>query len=110
VSGIRLDERGSVTAEFAVAVPAVIIVLALGVGVLGAAATAVRLQHVSTESARLLGRGDDARAQAALSGIGASASISRPGGLVCVDASAPVPLAVPLPPVTARACALAGGE
>lgn len=108
--GLRLDERGSVTAEFAVAVPAVIVVLALGVGVLGSAATAVRLQHVSTESARLLGRGDEARAHAALGEMGASVSVSHGGGLVCVDASAPVPLAVPLPPVTARACALSGGE
>lgn len=104
------DERGSVTAEFAVAVPAVIIVLALGVGVLGSAATAVRLQHVTAESARLLGRGDEAKAFAAVGAVGASMSVSRVDGLVCVDASAPVPLSVPLPPVTARACALDGGE
>ncbi|BAJ75634.1 hypothetical protein MTES_2670 [Microbacterium testaceum StLB037] len=107
---VLLDERGSVTAEFAVAVPAVIVVLALGVGVLGSASTAVRLQHVSAESARLLGRGDDARAFAAIGDIGASMSVSRRDGLVCVDASAPVPLSVPLPPVSARACALDGGE
>jgi hypothetical protein len=106
----HLDERGSVTAEFAVAVPAVVIVLALGVGVLGSAATAVRLQHVSSESARLLGRGDEARAHAALAEIGGSMSVSRREGLVCIDASAPVPLTLPLPPVTARACALDGGE
>ncbi|KTR91578.1 hypothetical protein NS220_14525 [Microbacterium testaceum] len=103
------DERGSVTAEFAVAVPAVIVVLALGVGVLASAAAAVRLEHVSAESARLLGRGDDARAFAALGEIGASMSVSHREGLVCVEASAPVPLSVPLPPVSARACALDGG-
>jgi Flp pilus assembly protein TadG len=104
------DERGSVTAEFAVAVPAVIIVLALCVGVLASAATAVRLQHVSAESARMLGRGDAARAFTAVGEVGASMAVSRAGGLVCVDTSAPVPLSVPLPPVTARACALDGGE
>lgn len=107
---VLLDERGSVTAEFAVALPAVVIVLALGVGVLGSAATAVRLQHVSAESARLLGRGDDDRAFAAVGEIGGSLSVSRSDGLVCVDARAPVPLPVPLPPVSARACALDGGD
>ncbi|MDQ1076166.1 MULTISPECIES: TadE family protein [Microbacterium] len=104
------DERGSVTAEFAVAVPAVVIVLALCVGVLASAATAVRLQHVSAESARMLGRGDEARAFAAVGEVGASMAVSRADGLVCVDTSAPVSLSVPLPPVTARACALDGGE
>lgn len=107
---VLLDERGAVTAEFAVALPAVIVVLALGVGVLGSAATAVRLQHVSAESARLLGRGDDDRAFAVIGEIGGSLSVSRSGGLVCVDARAPVPLPVALPPVSARACALDGGD
>ena len=107
--GVLLDDRGSVTAEFAVAVPAIVIVLALGVGVLGSTATAVRLQHVAAESARLIGRGDDARAQAVLGEIGATMSVARRDGLVCVETSAPVAGTLPLPPVRARACALDGG-
>ncbi len=110
MTGARLDERGAVTAEFAVALPAVVIVLALCVGVLGSAATAVRVQHASSEAARLLGRGDEAGALAAVGAVGGTASVGRHDGLVCVDASAPVMIAVPLPPVSARACALDGGK
>ncbi|MDQ1084741.1 MULTISPECIES: TadE family type IV pilus minor pilin [Microbacterium] len=104
-----LDDRGAVTAEFAVAVPAVLVVLTLGVGVLGSAAATVRLQHAATEAARLVGRGDDA-ALAPLTGSGATASMDRRDGLVCVSASAAVPGPLPLPPVTASACALDGGR
>ncbi|WP_295837042.1 TadE family protein [uncultured Microbacterium sp.] len=104
-----LDERGAVTAEFAVALPAVVVVLALGVGVLGSAATAVRLQHAVTESARLLGRGDDG-ALAAVAEAGGAATVDRRDGTVCVSATAVLPVALPLPPVSARACALDGGR
>ncbi|MCJ1708644.1 TadE family type IV pilus minor pilin [Microbacterium sp. VKM Ac-2923] len=104
-----LDERGAVTAEFALALPAVAVVLALGVGILGSASATVRLQHAVTESARLLGRGDaDALAMVAQSG--ATASVERGDGLVCVTAIAPAPVRLPLPDVTARACALDGGR
>lgn len=104
-----LDERGAVTAEFAVALPAVVVVLALGVGILGSAAATVRLQHAVTESARLLGRGD-ADALAGVADRGGSASVERQDGLVCVAAVAPVPGGLPLSAVTARACALDGGR
>ncbi|OZD47363.1 hypothetical protein CH252_21010 [Rhodococcus sp. 06-1477-1B] len=105
----RGGERGAVTAEFAVALPAVMIVLALGVGVLGSVATTVRVQQVTAEAARLLGRGD-AQALARIAEVGATATVDRSGGVVCVTASAPVPLGLPLPPVAARACALDGGR
>lgn len=103
----RLDERGAVTAEFAVALP--VLVLVLGVGALGSVATAVRLQHSATEAARLLGRGDGG-GLAVVDGVGGSASVERVDGLVCVTASAPIASALPLAPVTARACALDGGR
>ncbi|MDQ1124899.1 TadE family protein [Microbacterium trichothecenolyticum] len=105
----RLDDRGSVAAEFAVALPAVVVVLALAVGALGSVATAVRLQHGAAEAARLLGRGDG-DGLAAVEGGGVAAVVEHAGGLVCVTASAPVAAALPLPPVTARACALDGGR
>ncbi|WP_285136032.1 TadE family type IV pilus minor pilin [Microbacterium sp. lyk4-40-TSB-66] len=104
-----LDDRGAVTAEFAVALPAVIIVLALGVGVLGSAAATVRLQHAASEAARLLGRGDTGYLTG-IAEIGGTASVERHDGLVCVAAVAPVPVGPPLPEVTARACALDGGR
>lgn len=107
-----LGERGAVAAEFAVALPAVLIVLALGVGALGTAATTLRLQHAAIEGARLLGRGDDAGASAALSAAGGTMTVSRGDGLVCVASSAAVgpPLALPFPVSVARACALDGGR
>jgi hypothetical protein len=104
-----LDDRGSVTAEFAVALPAIVLVLMLSLGALAAGMTAVRLQHAAAESARLFGRGDDDRARAVVAGIGATASVGREDTLVCVDLSAPIPGPVPLGPLTARSCALDGG-
>ena len=46
------DDRGSVVAEFAVALPAVVLVVLLGVGALGASATQVRLQDAAADAAR----------------------------------------------------------
>jgi Flp pilus assembly protein TadG len=108
------DDRGSVTAEFAVVLPAVVIVLALGIGGLGAAARVVRLQDAAADAARLAGRGEDAgrAAEAVTRAVdGATASVEDRGDLVCVVATAPAPvLPVALPPLTATACALSGGR
>jgi len=104
-----LNDRGAVTAEFAVALPAILVVLALAVGALSAAAGAVRLQHAAAEASRLLGRGeDDATAFAPVVRAGGSARVDRGDGLVCVDASLAAP--VPFPPVAVRSCALDGGR
>lgn len=104
-----LDERGAVAAEFAVAVPAVLVVLALGVGALSAGATAVRLQHATADAARLLGRGDDAaRALGLVADAGGAARVTRTDGLVCVSASVAVPFG--LPDLSARSCTLDGGR
>lgn len=104
-----LDDRGAVTAEFAVTLPAILLVLTLGVGALSAGATAVRLQHVAAESARLFGRGDDDRARRVVSEAGGTVALDRVDSLVCVDVSAPAPIPLPVGPLTARACALDGG-
>jgi len=109
MTGWRLDDRGAVTAEFAVALPAVVIVLALGAGVLASVATAVRVQHITAEAARSLGRGET-DGLARIAEIGATASVDRGGGLVCVSASAPAALGLPLSPLRARSCALDGGR
>ncbi|MFJ4038383.1 TadE family type IV pilus minor pilin [Microbacterium sp. NPDC090007] len=109
MTSYALDEHGAVSAEFAIALPAVLVVLALGLGVLGTAAMGVRLQHAATESARLLGRGDP-DALAVVAEAGGTAGVDRHDGVVCVTATTSARVALPLPPVTVRACALDGGR
>jgi Flp pilus assembly protein TadG len=105
-----LGERGAVSAELAVALPAVVVVVMLGVGALGAGARQVRLQDAAADAARLIARGEGVdRAAAVVALAGGTATIDDSGELVCVRASAPAPLALPLPPLTARSCALGGG-
>ena len=102
-------DRGSVVAEFAIALPAVVLVLMLGAGALGAGARHVRLQDAAADAARLAGRGE---APARVAGVviaavpGATSSITEHGDLVCVTASASAGVALTL---TATSCALAGG-
>lgn len=104
-------DRGSVVAEFAVALPAVALVLLLGAGVLGACARQVGLQDAVADAARIVARGeDDGRAHALVAAAvpGAVAAIDRRGELVCVTASAAASAALPLT-VSAMSCALDGG-
>ena len=106
----RWRDRGSVTAEFAVTLPAVLLVIALGVGALSAGARQVRLQDAAADAARLLARGEDAaRASRVLTAAvpGAELGVERPGDLVCVVATAPA--GIPGLTLSARSCALAGG-
>lgn len=105
-------ETGSAAAELALALPAVVLTIMLGVGALSTAATHVALQDAASDAARLLSRGEsDTRAHAALAASvpGAQLATTRRDGLVCAtvhtDARAG-PLAVPL---RASACALDGG-
>ncbi|WP_439591932.1 TadE family type IV pilus minor pilin [Microbacterium sp.] len=105
----RLGDRGSVVAEFAVALPAVVLVLLLGAGALGVASRHVRLQDAAADAARLAARGEpDARVHDAVAAAaaGAVAGIEYRGDLVCVTASANAVLPVR---VSATSCALAGG-
>ena len=104
------DDRGSVVAEFAVALPAIVLVLMLGVGSLTASARLVRLQDAAADAARLAGRGESgSRVQASVTAAvaGGAAAIERRGDLVCVTASAPALLSLT---VTATSCALDEGR
>lgn len=106
-------DRGSATAEIAVALPAVIIVLAACLGGLGLASTQLRAQDSAADAARLLGRGDSvatAEQLVARSVPGADLVLSRPAGLVC--ASVVVEQRVLLVPVrvAGASCALDGGR
>lgn len=103
------DDRGAVVAEFAVALPAVVLVLVLGVGALAGASRQVRLQDAVADAARLSARGESeqrVREAVATTVEEASVEVSSRGDLVCVSASAPALFGVR---VTASGCALAGG-
>ncbi|GAA1680516.1 TadE family type IV pilus minor pilin [Microbacterium lacus] len=110
MTGRGLGERGSVVAEFAIALPAVVLVLLFGAGAVSASGMSVRLQDAASDAARIVARGEpDARAAQVMQSAvaGSTTGVERVGDVVCVTASAVAPvIALTL---TARACALAGG-
>jgi hypothetical protein len=110
MNGYRLsDDRGSVVAEFAVALPAVALVLLLGIGALAAGARQVRLEDAAADAARLAARGESwSRVEATIAAAvaGGGARVETRDDLVCVIASAPALLAIRL---SATSCALDGG-
>ena len=99
-----LADRGSATAELAVALPAVALVLAACMWGLQLAAAQVRLQDSVALAARALGRGESPPG-------GVAATSWRDGELVCASASRPVGGMGLLPGITlaAASCALADG-
>lgn len=107
-------DRGSVAAELALALPAVVLTLLLGAGALGAASRQVSLQDAAADAARLLGRGESAaaaEAAVAASVSGAAVSPWHQGDLVCVTARLDVAVgAVIHVPLQASSCALDGGR
>ncbi len=97
-------------AEFAVALPAVVLVILFGAGALGAGVRQVRLQDAAADAARLAARGEsDARVHGAVSHSvpGASAVVHTDGDLVCVEATASAGIVGMT--LHATGCALAGG-
>lgn len=108
---LAADERGSVTAEFAVVLPAVVLLIALAAATLSAAGRQVALEQAAGQAARLAARGESAarvREVARQLAPVASLSVSRDGELVCITVSAPAAVPLPLPPLRAEGCALAG--
>ena len=99
-----MDERGSVTAEFAAVVPAVLLVLACCLAGLQLAGQQVRLQDAAAATARSLARGDPAPA------FGGAAIATRvDGALLCARlTSASVAPLIPVQ-LSAESCALRGG-
>ena len=100
-------DAGSVTAEFALALPLVVMVLAFCLTGLQIAGLQVRLQDAAATAARAAARGDSTDIAARLT---PSATVSQwtDGALVCVGLTAPTPL--PGVALAARSCALAGGK
>ncbi|WP_309342372.1 pilus assembly protein [Microbacterium sp.] len=107
-------ERGSAAAEFAVALPIVVLTLLLGVGALGAGVRMVTLQDAVADAARIIGRGDgegEARAVVARADPAAEFAVSRSDALVCVAASAQARLLGGIVArIRATGCALDGGR
>ncbi len=98
-------------AEFAIAMPAAVLVLAFGLGARATGARQVLLQDAAADGARLWARGESAeRVGDAVRATVADASITldRRGGLVCLTVSAPAPLPV-IGRLSATGCALDDG-
>lgn len=87
--------RGSVTAEFAVAVPAIIVLLSILLGAGSAAVCQVRAEEAARAAARTLARGEGpaavAREVARVAGTGAEHTIDSSAGVVTVRVSTAVP-------------------
>ena len=77
-----LPDTGSVTAEFAVVLPAVILVVALAVGAVGASAQSVRLADAAAVVARQTARGDVDSVPGTLAALAPGAVISGPAVIV----------------------------
>lgn len=108
-------DRGSVTAEFALAFPAMLGVVALLLGGVQVAALQVRVQDAAADAARGLGRGDaggavSSRVQRQVPG--ATLSTWSDGELRCVRVEAAPVGAVAVLGLRASAtgCALSGGR
>ena len=109
------SERGSVAAEFAVAMPAVLLVLATALGGLQVAGLQLQAQDAAADAARSYARGDSAGSVAArLSRQIPGARVVRfaRGDLVCarVTAAPAGPIARLGIRVSATSCALSGGR
>jgi Flp pilus assembly protein TadG len=109
------DESGSVVAEFAVAMPAVMLVLALQLGGIQLAGLQLRAQDAAADAARSWARGESGSVVAGhLARQLPSARVTRfsRGDLVCatVRVSGAGPSARLGVAVAATACALSGGR
>lgn len=86
---LAADERGTVTAEFALVVPAVLVILGVVIGSIVIATHRLTLTGAAADIARLEARGDAELAAARLDALGSSVSVAREreGLLLCVTLS-----------------------
>ena len=100
------------TAEFAVVLPAVLLVLGLCVGAVNVVAQQVQLASLASSAARMLARGDDSatmRARIAAAAPGAQAAETPDGDFVCVGLERQArfgPVGLGTLTLNARGCAL----
>ncbi len=109
------SDRGSVAAEFAVAMPAVLLVLAAALGGVQVAGLQLRAQDAAADAARSYARGDSGgvvAARLARQVPGAGVTRQARGDLVCarVTATPAGPIARFGIRVIATSCALTGGR
>ena len=87
--------RGAVTAEFAVAIPAVILLLGLLLSAVSAGVAQIRVEEAARSAARTLARGDDPDAVAQevrrIAGGEAEHAVEPGAGTVTVRVSSAVP-------------------
>jgi Flp pilus assembly protein TadG len=110
----QTGERGSAVAEFAIAMPAVLMVLAALLGGVQVVALQLRATDAAADAARSLGRGDsvgEVTARLARQITGGRLRRSSHGDLVCATVTAvpPGPMARWGIRVSGSGCALAGG-
>lgn len=102
------DDRGSVTAEFAIVLPAALLVLGLAVGSIMLATQRLVLSSTAAELARHEARGDQAAATATHRQLSAGVTVQRgrEGALHCVTlSSSPVGGLLSAIKVSAKGCA-----
>lgn len=102
-------------AEFAVTLPAALLLILVGVGALATGVQSVRLQGAAADAARLIARGEPQSADVLVGRLagGAEVQVDEGDRLVCVTLTSPVAvlgLAATGLDVSARACAAAGGR
>lgn len=106
------DDRGSVTAEFAIVLPAAVLVLGLCLAALSGAATHIANAAIARDAARSLSRGSaDAEVSysVAVARPRASMVIERSALAVCVRLSESIPgmdLIEAIPPLEVSSCAV----
>ena len=100
------------TAEFAIALPAVVLVLAACLGAGQVVTLQVRVQDAAAAAARHLARGDPTAARALVSRLvpGASVTSTADADLACATVTAHPRGLLSAVPVVARSCALAEGS
>src|SRR4029453_16948745 len=106
-------DRGSVTAEFAVALPAIALVLASCLASVQLVAQHVRLTDAAADAARALGRGESegvAQAIADRTSGGAGLATWNEDQFVCVSLSAPGRGLLAAIELRAESCAVSGGR
>ena len=110
---VAAHDRGSATAEIAVGLPAVVLVLAACLGSLGLGTAQVRAQDAAADAARLLGRGETlaaAQRHVDRSVPGARLAVDYPDDLVCTTVSVERPVLLVPVRVSGSSCALDGGR
>jgi Flp pilus assembly protein TadG len=112
ITHLETGQRGSATAEFAVLIPAVCLVLVVCLSGLQLATRQLQIHDAAALAARSAGRGADPSALIGQLAPGASVHTSRRGNLVCVHVEVPgTPVArlFGFSTVDAESCAFAGG-